>query len=82
MVPDTSSTEYIGLQSTGDWKGFELDAKLGGQDTFNDGLPGFGYGLIANNPAQTVSFEVTPWKGSIHRVLSFADLGSIHRTPF
>ena len=46
------------MQSTDDWKDFELDANA--RDNFDDGLPGFGYGLITvNNPAQTVRFEVT-----------------------
>jgi hypothetical protein len=52
-----TDTEFLGLQSTGDWKDFEPDAKIIDLDLFDDGLsPSI---LTTENPAQTVDFEVT-----------------------
>ena len=52
-----TNTEYLGLNSTGDWKDFEHDANVIDLDLFDDGL--LTSVLTADDPAQTVSFEVT-----------------------
>jgi len=52
-----TDTEFLGLQSTGDGKDFEPDAKIIDADLFDDGL--LTLALTTGNPAQTVDFEVT-----------------------
>jgi hypothetical protein len=55
-----TDTEWLGLQSTGEWKDYELDANV--LDLFDDGLQTFV--LTTNNSAQTVSFEVSELTGT------------------
>ena len=56
-------TEWLGLQTTGDWKDFEPDAKVPDLDIpFDDGL--LTPTITTGNPAQTVTFEVTELTGS------------------
>ena len=52
-----TDTEFLGLQSTGDGKDFEPNAKVTDLDLFDDGL--LTLALTTGNPAQTVDFEVT-----------------------
>ena len=52
-----TDTEFLGLQSTGDGKDFEPDAKIIDADLFDDGL--LTLALTTGDPAQTVDFEVT-----------------------
>jgi hypothetical protein len=52
-----TDTEFLGLQSTGDGKDFEPDAKIIDADLLDDGL--VTSILATENPAQTVDFEVT-----------------------
>ena len=53
-----TDTEFLGLQSTGDGKDFEPNARVVDLDTpFDDGLLTFA--LTTGDPAQTVDFEVT-----------------------
>ena len=53
-----SNTECLGLNSTGDWKDFEPDARVSDLDNpFDDGL--ITMAIATGNPAATVTFEVT-----------------------
>ena len=53
----STDTEILGLASEGDSKDGELDARVPGQDLFDDGLV---YPVIAaGNPTETLAFEIT-----------------------
>ncbi|MGP8331821.1 MAG: DUF3344 domain-containing protein, partial [Methanosarcinaceae archaeon] len=71
-----TGTECLGLNiSTYDWKDFEPDANIIDQDLFDDGL--LTTMLVANDPAQTVDFEVTNYNSTDNLIVNILlDLNS------
>jgi len=58
-----TNNECLGLQSNSEWKDYEFDAKVPDLDNpFDDGL--VNGNIVANSPAQTVTFEVSELTGT------------------